>query len=212
MGCVTLPCHVVPFEPSDWLELNIIVNLMHSISFWLPAINCDFDMIYDIWYIHPFFLFDTILMPTFHGKPPLKLTHWGRVTYICVGKTTIIGSDNGLSPCRRQAIIWTNAGILLIGTLGTNFSENSIEILTFSFTKMRLKISSGNRRPFCLGLNVLRLGWVFTSHSFTWMKIRKFNCDSAYVGQWKGPMCCAFNTLVFIIAFEYFVTKGCSIS
>ena len=34
-----------------------------------------------------------------------------------------IGSDNGLAPDRRQAIIWTNAGILLIGPLGTNFSE-----------------------------------------------------------------------------------------
>ena len=42
------------------------------------------------------------------------LTHWGRVTHICVSKLTIIGSDNGLSPGRRQAIIWTNAGILLI--------------------------------------------------------------------------------------------------
>ena len=37
------------------------------------------------------------------------LTHWGRVTHICVSKLTIIGSDNGLSPDRRQAIIWTNA-------------------------------------------------------------------------------------------------------
>ena len=35
----------------------------------------------------------------------------------------IIGSDNGLSPDRRQAIIWTNAGILLIRSLGINFSE-----------------------------------------------------------------------------------------
>ena len=43
------------------------------------------------------------------------LTHWGRVTHICISKLTIIGSDNGLSPGRRQAIIWTNAGILLIG-------------------------------------------------------------------------------------------------
>ena len=34
-----------------------------------------------------------------------------------------IGSDNGLSPGRRQAIIWTNVGILLIEPLGTNFSE-----------------------------------------------------------------------------------------
>ena len=60
-------------------------------------------------------------------------THWGQVTHICVSKLTIIGPDNGLPPDRRQAIIWTNAGILLIGLLGTNFSEILIEILTFSF-------------------------------------------------------------------------------
>ena len=43
------------------------------------------------------------------------LTHWGLVTQTCVGKLNIIGSDNDLSPGRRQAIIWTNTGILLIG-------------------------------------------------------------------------------------------------
>ena len=52
-----------------------------------------------------------------------NLTHWGRETHLCVVKLTIIASDNGLSPGRRQAIIWTNAGILLIGPLGTNFNE-----------------------------------------------------------------------------------------
>ena len=67
------------------------------------------------------------------------LTHWGRVTHICVGNLTIIGSDNGLSPGRRQAIIWTSAGILLIGPLGTNFSEILIGIQTFLLTKMHLK-------------------------------------------------------------------------
>ena len=40
-----------------------------------------------------------------------ELTHWGRVTHICVSKLTIIGSDNGLSPGRRQTVIWTIAGI-----------------------------------------------------------------------------------------------------
>ena len=85
----------------------------------------------------------------------LTLTHWGRVTRICISKLTIIGSDNGLSSDRRQAIIWTNAKLFLIGPLGTNFSEILIEILTFSFKKMRLKVSSAKRRPFCLGLNEL---------------------------------------------------------
>ena len=79
----------------------------------------------------------------------------GRVTHICVGYLTIIGPDKGLSPGRRQAIIWTNAGILLIRTLGTNFSEILSEIHAFSFKKMRFKMSSAKWHPFCLGLNVL---------------------------------------------------------
>ena len=77
------------------------------------------------------------------------------MTHICVSDLTSIGSDNGLSPGRRQAIIRTNAGKLLIRPLGTNFSEFLVEILIFSFKKMRLKVSSGKRRPFCLGLNEL---------------------------------------------------------
>ena len=79
------------------------------------------------------------------------------MTHVCVSKLTIVGSDNGLLPGRRQAIIWTNAGLLLIGPLGTNFSEILIEILTFLFKKMRLEVSSAKRRPFCLGLNVLQV-------------------------------------------------------
>ena len=78
------------------------------------------------------------------------------MTHICVSKLTIIGSDNGLSPGRRQAIIWTNAGILSIGTLGKNFSEILSEIHAFSFKKMHLKMSSAKWRPFCLGLNEVR--------------------------------------------------------
>ena len=78
------------------------------------------------------------------------------LTHIWVSKLTIIVSDNGLSPSRRQAIIWTNTGILLIGPLGTNFSEISIEIDIFPFKKMHLKISSGNWQPSCLGLKVLK--------------------------------------------------------
>ena len=37
---------------------------------------------------------------------------------MCVSKVKIIGLDNGFSPGRRQAIIWTNARILLIGPFG----------------------------------------------------------------------------------------------
>ena len=77
------------------------------------------------------------------------------MTHICISKLPIIGSDNGLAAGRRQTIIWTNDGILLIGPLGTNFSEILIGIQTFSFKKMHLKMSSAKWRPFCLGLNVL---------------------------------------------------------
>ena len=77
------------------------------------------------------------------------LTHWGRVTYICVGKLAITSPDNGLSPGRHQAFIWTIAGISLIGPLGTNFSEMLIEIQTFSLKKIRFKMKSMSFRLQC---------------------------------------------------------------
>ena len=84
--------------------------------------------------------------------------------YICVSERTTIGSDNGLAPSRRQAIIWTNVEMILIQTLGTNFSEILREIYTFSVKKMHLKISSGKYRLSCLGLNVLKLKWIWRTN------------------------------------------------
>ena len=57
------------------------------------------------------------------------------MTHICVNKLTNIGSDNGLLPGRRQAIIWTNDRILLIGTLGTNINEILSEIHIFNLKR-----------------------------------------------------------------------------
>ena len=79
------------------------------------------------------------------------------MTHIWVNKLTIIGSNIGLSPGRRQAIIWTNTGILLIRPLGTNFNEILIEIYTFSLKKMHLKMPFGKWQPFYLDLNVLNI-------------------------------------------------------
>ena len=79
--------------------------------------------------------------------------------HICIGNLTIIGSDNGLSPGRRQAIIWTNAGILLIGSLVTNFSEIFIEIHVFIhdfwtfdlvFKNVVCKMAAIFSRPLCI--------------------------------------------------------------
>ena len=64
------------------------------------------------------------------------VTHWGRMTHICFGNLSIIGSDNGC-----QAIIWTKAWMLLIWPLGTNFGENLVEIHTFLLNKIHLKMT-----------------------------------------------------------------------
>ena len=84
------------------------------------------------------------------------LTHWGRVMHVWVSKLTIIGSDNGLLPGWRQAIILTNAGIWLIRPLETRFRDILIKIHTFSFTKNAFE-NVVWKIPFCLGLNELTM-------------------------------------------------------
>ena len=66
-------------------------------------------------------------------------------TFQCVFETCVICVSG-----RRQAIIWTNAGILLVWPLGINSIEILIGIQNFSFKKMHLKMSSAKSRPFCL--------------------------------------------------------------
>ena len=72
------------------------------------------------------------------------LIHLPLVPHICISETCQHSSDDGLSPIHRQAIILTNAGLLLIGPLGTNFNEILVKIQNFSFTKMHMKISLPN--------------------------------------------------------------------
>ena len=132
-----------------------------------------------------------------------QLTHWGRATHICVSKFTITASDNGLSPGRRQAIIWHNAGILSNRPLGTNFSEILIEILTFSFKKMRLKVSSAKRRPFCLGLNELMWsGFLTTDRAPVW-------CDNivciAKIQYIPRNMHTVFALLCFVVVIHWLI-------
>ena len=82
------------------------------------------------------------------------------MTQICVGKLTIIGSDNGLSPGRRQAIIWTNARILLIWPLWTNFSDifyqNSITFIPENeLENVVCEMASILSRPKCVNYELL---------------------------------------------------------
>ena len=75
------------------------------------------------------------------------------MTHICIIKLTIIGSDNGLLPGQRQAIIWTNVGILLIGPLGTNFSEiliKNVFIQENAFESVVCETAAILSRPRCV--------------------------------------------------------------
>ena len=75
-----------------------------------------------------------------------------------------IGSDNGLSPIRRKAIIYTSSELLSIGPFGINLSEILIKIQNFTFTEMHMKISFPKWRPFCAvgdglaGANIVSAG------------------------------------------------------
>ena len=123
------------------------------------------------------------------------LTYWGRATHICVTKLTIIDPDNGLSPGRRQVIIWTSAGILLIGPLGTNFNEIRIKIHTFSFKKFHLKMSFGKWRPFCLGLNMLRQRKMrkFASQEMRWTDGRQLRTTAEVWAEVRQQAISNFN-------------------
>ena len=158
---------VCPTVCSDWQKRNIKGPRNCPFVSEIPAQRDSNTENVSIWWRHRGHWVCCMLQYQWIKPVPL-LTHWGRVTHICVGKLANIGSDNGLSPGRRQAIIWINAGTSLIGPLGTNFSEILIGIQTFSFKKMHLKMSSAKWRPFYLGLNELTertpLFWYRDSH------------------------------------------------
>ena len=145
----------VPYPPLPYSEQKCA----HSCSEW-SIVRYGTGAFWDLWITGVFMGFNNhhgmyLRTPCGH----FNLTLWGWVTHICVSELTNIGSDNGLSPDRHQANIWTNAGILLIGPLGTNLSEILIEIWTFPSKKMYLKVSSAKQRPFFLGLNVLKMSY-----------------------------------------------------
>ena len=98
------------------------------------------------------------------------------MTHICVSKVPIIGSDNGSSPGRCQAITWTNAGIFLIGHLKINLSEILMGIYIFSFKKMHWKMSSGKCRPYCFGLNVI-IKWPQMKLKLWWLIHSCLECE-----------------------------------
>ena len=86
-----------------------------------------------------------------------RIHYSGNASMFNSAKWSIIGSDNGLLPVYRQAIAWTNIGIMLIWSLGMDFSEILIKIQTFSLKKINMKMLSAKWRPFCLSHSVSKL-------------------------------------------------------
>ena len=111
-------------------------------------------------------------------------TNWGWMTHICVSKLTTIGSDNGLLPDRRQAIIWTIYGVSLIKPLGINFGDILSEIHIFSFKKLHLedvvcKMVCISSRPQCVDIQppqtiLQRRHLTYTIFTIHW-------CDKSYI-------------------------------
>ena len=170
MGAITYFCpklnnvfKVVIYTCNNEPEAHFAIDFSITIQFWwkcqiwscqtldgeVATALCTWHDSSDVMAYEKLLRFDEIYIKL----EPCVINSWGWVTHICVGN--IIGSDNGLSLDRRQAITWINAGILLIGPLGTNFNEIVIEMYTFSFKKVHLKISCGKWWSFCLDLNLL---------------------------------------------------------
>ena len=89
----------------------------------------------------------------------LASTHWGQETQISISEWVIIGSGNGLSPVRCQAITWTNDDIISIVPSKTYFSEISIKIYKFSIKKIHSNMLSANCWPFFSSLHLLLSIW-----------------------------------------------------
>ena len=121
-------------------HIFVSVNYRHRENFWaFTRPRIDFGLI--------LLISNMIIHRSFTGPTHLLSANFRGPVSFAVSELAIIGSDNGLSPGQHQAIIWTNAGIYLIGPLGTNFSEIFIEILTFSFKKMHWKMVAILSRP-----------------------------------------------------------------
>ena len=125
------------------------------------------------------------------------------MTHICVSENFITGSDDGLSPGRCQAIIWTNAGMLLIEPLGINFNEILIGINTFSFKKMHLKMSSAKWRLFRLGLNMEVWKYGRRSHILVEM-IPSLDCNKYYQLEYRE--CCLAFWAVLLYLYYCWIT------
>ena len=123
--------------------------------------SCEWGMVslYGQWLYTPYFRqtcktysysqVDAKVIREWHGSTcigPLEIieVEWYIYMYVSVNRT-LVGSDNGLLPVRRQSITWSNAVILLIWPLGLNFSE--IWIKNYHSRTLISKRCKQNGRP-----------------------------------------------------------------
>ena len=134
-----------------WLQQNfthdmtakLLWNAQNFVAIWWPGTELQPNEIsnkFELWVNKLYSEIETGLLTTdgnyqCHSHSDFRLLNSLRPSDVCVSKLTITDSKNGLSPGQCQAIIWTNAGILLIWPLGTNFREILIKIHTFSLKK-----------------------------------------------------------------------------
>ena len=135
---MTFPETFIQTDETAWL-LNMVINNIATgtctARCWIPILSQTLtkelinftNLIQQCW--------PRFSMPHNFTKIPSIKTHLPLVPHICQWSRSVLVSDNGLSPIRRPAIIWTSPGLLSIGPLGTNYSEILIKIQNFSFTK-----------------------------------------------------------------------------
>ena len=146
---------------SIWLKGKISAIHLEQYQILVEACNCNSSLYscdkvkHFIWYI--FWQMLHWICLAWINMFLQHMSHLSMTIYVENYHTQFHNGFNELNnPVRRQAIISTDAELLLIGSVGTNFSDFFFEIQLFSWKKIRLKMSSAKWQPFCLGLNVLK--------------------------------------------------------
>ena len=105
-------------------------------------------------------------------KAQMHLTHWGRVAHICVSKLTIIGSDNGLSPGRRQAIYlnqcWNIVNLNLRNKIQWNLKRNSYIFIQENAFRLRNGVHFISVSMWLYHIQLWCCGLIAYSHNITW--------------------------------------------
>ena len=129
----------------------------YKVSLWVQSLWYILLCCYrDVCYVEPC-VSQNMFEKNFHNrKMSIAIAHWGRVTHICVDKLIIIGSDNGLSPDRRQASHYLNQCSIIVNWILANifqwkFNQNTaIFIEDYARENVVCEMASTLSRPQCV--------------------------------------------------------------